>query len=306
MGSPELQALREMLTQAGRMTPDVPLDLQRAVADAFGSIAPVPEEVTVAPVGPGEAAGPTGTPTPAGDMVAAPGARDGRVVLYLHGGGFVIGSTVSHRSFAAQLSAAAAATVLVLDYRRAPEHRYPAALDDAVGAFRWLLEAGADPGSLALAGDSAGGGLALAALVRLRDEGVRLPAATACISPWVDLRCTAASIEARAERDYVLSGSWLRAMAAHYLAGADPADPAVSPLLADLGGLPPVLVAAGSEEVLYDDAASITDRLAAAGVEAELALFEDCAHWWMLAGPSIPEAAACTERVGRFLGSRLA
>ncbi|HUO49942.1 MAG TPA: alpha/beta hydrolase [Acidimicrobiales bacterium] len=297
MGSPELAAMAELLGGLGRMTPDVPVDQQRAAADGVGSMFPVPDGVVVSPL---EA------PGLRGEWVLAPGADDGRVVLYLHGGGFVIGSPTSHRVWAARLGIEARARVLVLDYRLAPEHPYPAALDDAVAAYRWLLDAGYGPGAVAVAGDSAGGGLALAAALEARRQEMALPAALVCVSPWVDLECRAPSIEARDARDYVLSGAWLRAMADHYLGGADPAAPAASPLGASLGGLPAVLVVVGTEEVLFDDALGIRNELAAAGVAVELEVYEDCAHWWMVAGPHLPETEACASRIAAFLEGRLA
>jgi monoterpene epsilon-lactone hydrolase len=295
--SPELSAVRDLLVQLGRVGPDVPIDVQRSAAVGLGAMDPLPGDVVVEPV---DAGGITG------EWVRAPDADPARIVLYLHGGGFVIGGPDSHRSFAAHLSRAARARVLLLDYRLAPEHRFPAALDDTTAAYRWLLTLGHDPRRLTIAGDSAGGGLAVAAMVALRDDGVAPPAAGACISPWVDLTCTAASIEARDGRDYLLSGPWLRAMADHYLDGAEPQSTLASPLYADLAGLPPLLVVVGTEEVLYDDALALAERATACGVEVELEVFEDCAHWWMLTGAGVPEAAAAVTRVATFLGARLA
>jgi len=297
VASTELDALREMLVALGRIGPEVPIELQRAAADGFGAASPVADDVELSPfAGDGLV----------GEWLAAPGSDPERVVLYLHGGGFVIGSPASHRSFAARISAEAGARVLLLDYRLAPEHRFPAALEDAVGACRFLLAAGHRPDAVAVAGDSAGGGLAVATLMALRDEGSHLPAAVVCVSPWVDLRCTAASIEGRDERDYVLSGPWLRAMASHYLDGSDPASPAASPIAGELDGLPPALVVVGTEEVLFDDAHALAGRLRAAGGTVELEVFDQCAHWWMLAGPTVPEATACDARIGTFLRARLA
>jgi phosphinothricin tripeptide acetyl hydrolase len=303
MGSPELAVLRDLFVGLGRMDPDTPVDQQRAAADGVGSMFPLGDGVVVEPVD---------IPGVAGEWVGAgedegEGDRDARrVVLYLHGGGFVIGSPTSHRGWAAQIAAASGARVLLLDYRLAPEHPYPAALEDTVAAYGALLGAGFRPGAIALAGDSAGGGLALGAAVAARDAGTALPGALVCVSPWVDLRCAAPSVLARDGRDYVLSGAWLRAMAGHYLDGADPDLPSASPIEADLAGLPPVLVAVGTEEVLYDDAVGIEERLRAAGVPTELEVFEDCAHWWMVTGPMLPETAACAGRIGLFLGDRLA
>ena len=289
MASAELTVVRDMLVALGRIGPDVPIDVQRSAAVGMGAIDPIAEDVDVSPFEAGELSG---------EWVTAADADPTRVVLYLHGGGFVIGAPASHRSFAAHLSQAAGARVLLLDYRLAPEHRFPAALDDAAAAYRWLLSAGHEPRRLAIAGDSAGGGLVVSAMVALRDEGTALPAGGVCVSPWVDLTCSAASIEARDGRDYLLSGPWLRAMADHYLGGADPATPAASPIRAELAGIAPLLVLVGTEEVLYDDAFALFERAGEAGVEVELEVFEDCAHWWMLTGTGVPEAVAAVATGG--------
>jgi len=289
--------MRDMLVALGRLDPDIEPADQRAVWDMVASLYPVPDDVAVTSAQAAEVRG---------EWVDAPGADPSRVVLYLHGGGYVIGSPTTHRFFASRLSAAVGARVLVLDYRLAPEHRFPAALDDAVGAYRWLLGLGHGPGQLSVAGDSAGGGLALAAMVALRDGGVTLPAAVACQSPWVDLSCTMPSIEARAARDVVLSRRWLTAMASHYLDGVDPASALVSPLHADLAGLPPLLVVVGTEEVLFDEAAALSSRALAAGVHAEFEAYGGCFHLWMQLAALAPEAEVGVQRVAAFLRPRLA
>jgi len=294
--SPELTAMRDLLTATGRLDPDVAPADQRAVWDMLALLYPLPDDVTVtAP----DAAGVRG------EWIDTPGADPGRVLLYLHGGGYVIGSPTTHRLLAGRLSAALGARVLLLDYRLAPEHRFPAALDDTVAAYRWILGLGHEPGQLCVAGDSAGGGLAVAATVALRDQGVALPAAVACWSPWVDLSCTMPSIVARDERDVVLSKRWLTAMAAHYLHGVDATTALASPLYADLTGLPPLLVVVGTEEILYDEAAALATQAVAAGVDTEFEVFDGCFHLWMQLAALAPEAEAGIRRVAAFLRSRL-
>ena len=222
------------------------------------------------------------------------------VLLYLHGGGYGGGSALSHAELAARLGRAARATTLLPEYRLAPEHPFPAALDDALAAYRAALdELDGEADRLLLAGDSAGGGLAVAACVALKDAGEPLPRAMALLSPWLDLTCSSPSWDTRFEGDPVLDHS-LRAAADRYLAGGEPRDPLASPLFADLAGLPPTLVQVGTHEILYDDAVSFAELAAQAGVEVELEIGEELIHVWQIF-PITPEAVASTTRIGRFL-----
>jgi epsilon-lactone hydrolase len=184
-----------------------------------------------------------------------------RHVLYLHGGAYVCGSPSHYRDFIWRIAAAATARVLCLDYRLAPEHPFPAALDDAVNAYRWLLAEGADPSRIAVMGDSAGGGLVFATLLRLRDEGAALPAAAVALSPWTDLALTGSSLERNARADPVLRTEHSPSLADLYLAGADARNPYASPLYGDPTGLPPTLIQVGSDEILCDDAVRMADKL---------------------------------------------
>jgi len=270
---------------------------QRAQFESVGAVSPVPEDVTCSPVVAG------GVPC---EWVHAPAAEEsGRVLLYLHGGGYVIGSIATHRLLAARLSAAAGARVLVAGYRLAPEHPFPAAVDDAVAAYRWLLARGVAGRSIGLAGDSAGAGLALAATVRARDEGESLPGALACFSPWVDLALRGGTMVTRAEGEAVVPPALLSGWAAAYLSGADATAPLASPLYADLRALPPMLVLVGTEEVLYDDAARLVERAVAAGVEVTMEVFDDCFHLWTVLAPTAPEASRAIDLAGAFLRSHL-
>ena len=226
-------------------------------------------------------------------------AEPGRTVLYLHGGGFTIGSAATHRALASHLAAASRATVHLLDYRLAPEHPFPAALDDAVAAYRALPARGADPRRTAVAGDSAGGWLALSAVLRLRDAGDRLPAALGLVSPWLDLTGTSWPADVV---DPMLRPAWLRRCAAGFAAGADVSGAEFAPLTAELAGLPPMVVHAGSEEILLEDAVRLARRARAAGVPVELRRFDGL---WHVAHASAGMVAASTSAVST-LGAALA
>ena len=239
--------------------------------------------------------------------VEAPGADAGRVMLYLHGGGYVIGSIDTHRELAGRLSQAAAARVLILDYRLAPEHPYPAAVEDAAAAYRWLLaDGGAVPARTVIAGDSAGGGLTVAAMLALRDAGDPLPAAGVCLSPWVDMEGIGASMTAKVDVDPMVRREGLVRMAGLYLNGADPRTPLAAPLYADLSGLPPLLIHVGTAETLLDDATRLSERARAAGVDVTLESWDDMIHVWHLFAPLLPEGQQAVERVGDYVRQRAA
>lgn len=236
-----------------------------------------------------------------GEWLVPPGAVPGRVLLYLHGGGFVMGSVRTHRATIARIAQASHATALAVDYRLAPEHPFPSALEDATAAYLWLLDQGYHPPSLAVVGDSAGGGLALATLVGLRDEGVPLPAAAVTLSPWADLALTGGSVAANASKDVVLERDELVEMAGHYLQGLDPATPRASPLYADLRGLPPLLIQVGGAEVLLDDARRVAERVEAAGGAVTFEIWDEMFHLWHLFAKRLPEGRDAIERIGGFL-----
>ncbi|HXX47223.1 MAG TPA: alpha/beta hydrolase [Myxococcota bacterium] len=238
------------------------------------------------------------------EWISMPGAAADRVVLYFHGGGYVIGSIATHRELAARLSAASGARVLLIDYRLGPEHRFPAAVEDAVAAYRWLLGAGYSPAHVAFAGDSAGGGLTLAALLAVRDAKLPLPATGVCLSPWVDLEGSGASMTAKAADDPIVQKGPLLQLASHYLGSADPRAPLASPLYADLRGLPPLLIQVGGAETLLDDSTRIAEKLRAAKVEVELEVWPDLIHVWQ-AFAMLPEAGQAVERIGQHLRKRL-
>jgi len=227
-----------------------------------------------------------------------------RHVLYLHGGGYCLGSPTSHVAMVARLAKRAGAVGILPDYRLAPEHPYPAAIDDCVAVYRALLEE-IDPATLAIAGDSAGGGAALATLCRLRDAGVPLPAAAYLLSPWTDLTASGASMTDKADADPMLKEAFLREAARLYAAATPLDDPGVSPLFADLAGLPPVLIQTGTDEILLDDTTRIVERLQTAGVEVTVELADDLWHVYPGFAGFMPEATAALVRAGTFLRARL-
>jgi phosphinothricin tripeptide acetyl hydrolase len=227
------------------------------------------------------------------------------VLLYLHGGSYVLGSAASHRHLARAIGAELEASVLTLDYRRAPEWPFPAGVDDAVAAYQMLASRGVTAERIAVAGDSAGGGLALALLQRLRAGGQPLPSAVACLSPWTDLGCASATHATHAARDPVLCTDDLRAMAALYLDGASVTEPLASPAFADLSGLPPMLVQVGSEEILLDDARRLAGRALADGVPIECQEWEGMFHVWQYYFPVLSEGRDAVREIGRFFRKAL-
>jgi len=234
-------------------------------------------------------------------------ARDtaARVILYLHGGAFAYGSRRSHGELVAELALAAQARVLFPHYRLAPEHPFPAALDDAAAAYRSLLAAGADPSSIVIAGDSAGGNLALSLLLTLRDRGEPLPAAAVLISPWVDLAARGGSLERHQPFDW--AEPWIfERWAKSYLGSTPASTPYASPALAPLHGLPPLLVVIGSAEMLYDQVVALVDAARHAGTDARLDTTPDMVHLWMSLSSWFPGFAAVTQRMGDFIRAHAA
>ena len=238
--------------------------------------------------------------------IVTPAEHGAGTLLYFHGGGYAIGSPVSHRHLVAALAAASRTRAVAPDYRLAPEYPFPAAVDDALACYRGLLDAGTAPASMVLGGDSAGGGLTVAALLAIRDAELPLPAAGVCISPWADLTGEAESYRTHADRDPLVFGEDIGRWGSAYLAGTDPRTPLASPLHADLFGLPPLLIQVGSEEVLLDDSRGLAQRCEAAGVEATLEVWDDMIHVWHWFGEYLDEAAKAVERIGAFVRARLA
>lgn len=230
------------------------------------------------------------------------GAADA-TLLYLHGGGYCIGSPRSHRHLAAAIARAAKVSAVVPEYRLAPEFAFPAAVDDALAAYRALLDSGVPARRIAIAGDSAGGGLTIACMLAARDAGLPLPGAAVCLSPWVDLACVGASHETLAAVDPLVNRSDLARFRADYLGDRDPRSPLCSPLYADLRGLPPLLIQVGDAEVLLDDARSLAARAQAAGVAVKLDIWPRMIHVWHWYWPMLDEGAAAIDAIGAFIGA---
>ena len=272
------QALRQRLGCLNRIAPRSPRGIEYITVDAGGV---------------------------SGERIAGPVSRPDRHILFLHGGGYTFGSSLLYRDFTWRIAGACRASVLCIDYRLAPEHPFPAALDDTVAAYRWLLGQGADPRHIAVAGDSAGGGLVFALLLRLRDEGTPLTAAAAAISPWTDLALTGESLQRDNAKDPVISIDRAERNAALYLAGADPRAPYASPLYGDPAGLPPTLFLVGSDELVLDDSLRMADRMRTAGCKVELDVAPNMFHAWHLFSRLLPQARQTIARIGSFLQSKM-
>ena len=239
------------------------------------------------------------------EWVRADGSATDRVILYLHGGGYTKCSCNTARILASQLADASACSLLVIDYRLAPEHPFPAALQDATAAYVWLLEQGFAPGRIVIMGDSAGGGLAVATLVSLLAEGRTLPVAAVLLSPWTDLAGSGESMVTAAEADPWMTERECRINAEMYAAGADFLNPLISPLYADLHGLPEMFIQVGNDEILRDDSERLAERARAAGVDVTLDIWEGMWHVWHYFAPQLPEGKQAIKQVGEFIKSRL-
>ena len=240
------------------------------------------------------------------EWISAPGvAAADRAMLYLHGGGYIMGSLNTHRDLMGRISRAAQARVLGLDYRLAPEHPFPAAVDDTVAGYQFLLEQGIPPERLAIAGDSAGGALTLAALIAGRDAGLPMAGAAVCLSPFLDLEGTGESIKTRADVDPIATPEVIDVWAKAYLAGADPRTPLANPLYADLAGLPPLLIQVGDHEVLLDDSTRLAERGRAAGVQVKLEVWPEMIHRWQSYAAVLPEGQQAVEDIGTFIREQI-
>ena len=229
---------------------------------------------------------------------------DAGVMLYLHGGAYALGSINVHREMVARLAEAAGIKALVINYRLAPEHPFPAALEDTITAYHWLLAQGYDPPRIAIAGDSAGGGLAIAALVALRDAGEVLPAAAVCISPWIDLTLSGASTHQNVSSDPILDPQSLAKYAGYYAGDLELTSPLISPLYANLEGLPPLLIQAGTHEILLDDATRLAENAHQAGVDVTLETWDGMFHLFQII-PFVPETQQSIAHIAGFVTNKL-
>jgi acetyl esterase/lipase len=291
MSQQQLDSLIQMM-KAQPITQSPTLEQQRAGFEQMAAVLPVDADVKCEPV--------TANGVKS-EWVSVPGADAGRAILYLHGGGYVIGSINTHRSLAGRLSRAAKARVLVIDYRLAPEHPFPAAVDDSVAAYRWMLAQGLKPSRIAVAGDSAGGGLTAATLVAIRDAKLPVPAAGALLSPWVDLEGIGESMTTKDAADPMVHKEGLLNMAKAYLGGHNPRTPLAAPLYADLAGLPPLLIQVGTSETLLDDASRLAERAKKAGVNVTYEPWQNMIHVWQLFAPMLDEGQQAIEKIGAFV-----
>jgi len=291
MASNELQMIIDALGSSPKIG-DLSIEEQRAQMEADLAQFKVPSDVRCEPVDAG------GVPA---EWITTPGVAAERVIYYLHGGGYALGSINTHREMVSRLSRAASARALIIDYRLAPENPFPAAVDDSTAAYRWLLSVGVDPARLVIAGESAGGGLTVATLVALRDAGESLPQAGICLSPWVDMEGLGESMITKADIDPIATRDGILMLAKAYLGDTDPRTPLAAPLYADLTGLPPLLIQVGTAEILFDDAMRLADTARAAGVDVTLEPWEDMIHMWHSFAAMLPEGQQAIDRIGRFI-----
>ncbi|HYX62030.1 MAG TPA: alpha/beta hydrolase [Streptosporangiaceae bacterium] len=270
---------------------------QRRLLGELLSAQPLPADVTVT------MAALNGVPTA---EITIDDVEPRHVVLYFHGGVYVLGEAVQAAGLAAQIARRTNATVISVGYRLAPENPYPAAVDDALAAYQALLDNGTDPADIAFAGESAGGGLAIATLVNARDHGLPLPAAAYAMSPYADLTLAGATMDTKRDLDPLLSPEALRARVPDYTAGHDPALALISPIFADLAGLPPLIIQAGTHEVLLDDAIRLTGQAATADVAVTLDITPGVPHVFQAYAPILDEGAAALDRAGQLLSAHLA
>jgi monoterpene epsilon-lactone hydrolase len=276
---------------------DADVSEQRRLLRELTSAQPLPADVTVT------AAALGGVPAA---EITIDGTEPRHVVLYFHGGVYVLGDAFQAAGLAAQVGRRTHARVISVDYRLAPEHPYPAATDDALAAYQALLEGGTAPSDIAFAGESAGGGLAIATLVNAREHGLPLPAAALVMSPYADLTLAGATMQTKREADPLLSPEALQARVPDYTAGQDPALGLISPVFADLSGLPPLIIQAGTHEVLLDDAIRLARQAATADVQVTLDITPQVPHVFQAYYPILDEAAAALDRAGQFLSAHLA
>ncbi len=299
MASPEAQNLKDAFTSMRRnLASGEPrsLDDRRKAAAILGLLASQPSGITYTDVDAG------GVPA----IWAAPANGSSEHVLqYLHGGGYVLGDADAYRRFTGHLANLTGCRVLNVDYRLAPEHPHPAPVSDSVAAYRWLLAQGFSPNNIALAGDSAGGGLTVATLVALRDAGDPQPSCAAPISPWIDLEGTGESMTSNAATDVLIDAAGIRQSAELFLAGGDPHDPLAAPLFADLSNLPPLYVQVGEDETLRDDSVRLVDAAIKAGVDATLEVFPEMQHVFQLSVGQMPEATLATEKICSYLQTKM-
>ncbi|MEY3511543.1 MAG: hypothetical protein RL486_208 [Actinomycetota bacterium] len=292
MASKEFHAMQEAM--AARPVPPPPADIaeQRSRIDEAMAQMPLAEGTVSEPFVRSGVAGIECRPVELADN--AP------ILLYFHGGGFRIASALAYRSYGSHLAAVLGARVLLVEYRLAPEHKFPKAVDDCFAVWESLLAEGIDTGRIVIAGDSAGGGLAASVTMHALADGV-LPAGVICCSPWVDLTITADTYDTNAESDKLFSRTSAEEAAPAYLGGADPMNPIASPLFGDWDGAPPLLILVGDAEVLLDDSRKLAEVAKAAGVDVTLSIYPEMPHIWTMSYPAFPEAVEGVTEMAEFV-----
>lgn len=224
-----------------------------------------------------------------------------RVIMYLHGGAYIAGSPKTHRTLAARIAKKSESKALIIDYRLAPENPFPAAVDDAETAYKWLLKQGYISTNIVFAGDSAGGGLTLATMLKLRDEKIPLPGAAVCLSPWTDLAITGDSVKLKKNEDLMLTEHYLKFSAEKYVGNNNPKNPYISPLYAELKGLPPILIQTGTADLIVDDALRFVENAKKSGLDITLDLWQDMFHVFQIFGWYFPESKTALKKIGNFI-----
>ncbi|MEJ2708634.1 MAG: alpha/beta hydrolase [Anaerolineales bacterium] len=271
---------------------NTPLAQQRAKMEKQGKFSIMPSKVKVQPVSIGEMYA---------EWIRPFEAKDDRAILYLHGGGYTMGSCNTHRALVARIALAGQAPALLINYRLAPEYPFPAALEDAIAAYRWLLDQRIEARRIVIAGDSSGGGLAIAAAVALREEKEQLPMGIVCISPWADLTLSGETISTCSKTDPLISRETSELHASRYVGQQDPTSPLISPVFADLSEFPPMLIQVGEHEILRSDSSRLSENARQAGVDVTLEVWEGMWHVWHAFAGLVPESQRAIERIGTFI-----
>jgi acetyl esterase/lipase len=291
MASPQLQPILDLL-KSRPVRDGLSIQETRAGFEMLAQMFQVASDIKRTP------ANADGVP---GEWITAPNSTDQTTILYLHGGGYTIGSLNTHADLVSRIARASAARAFSLDYRLAPENPFPAAVEDATTAFRWLLKQGVRPETIVIAGDSAGGGLTAATLLALKQAGDPLPGAAVLLSPWTDLDGTGDSLKTRAEADPMIVVDPLKDMGKVYAGTAELTDPLVSPLYGDYSGLPPILIQVGDCEVLLDDSTRYAERAKAAGVDVTLEVWDEMIHVFQIFAPTLPEGQQAIDKIGEWV-----
>ena len=293
--SPQLERVIDIMKDI-RSKPPADIHEARAVLDKAFAEYPPASDVTVFEIDAGGVLC---------QWITAPDVPQDRLIIYFHGGAYAACSPTTHQDLISRLSRASGAAALGVDYRLAPEHLFPAAVEDSIAVYNWALDHGFEPGNIVLAGDSAGAGLVMSVLLATRDAGMPLPAAGVCFSPWVDLECSGESMSANDHLDAFIKYGGLSARAQSYLGDADPKHPWASALHGDLHGLPPLLIHVGSAETLVDDSTRLAALAEGSGVDVTLKIWEDMVHVWQAFASILPEGQRSIEETGEFIRGKL-